>query len=73
MADRNERVGKRPEDDAEHGLGAHETAGHGIAHDEDEAAGNRPLPASQHSPDDKGRIRPGTSSPETPTSIGQRG
>jgi hypothetical protein len=73
MADKNERVGKRPEDYAEHGLGAHETAGQGVVRDEDQAARNRPLPASQRSPDDKDLHRPETSSPETPTSIGQQG
>ena len=73
MAEKNEQIGERPEDYGDHGIGAHQTAGHGIAHDEDQAAGSRPLPAPQRAPDNEGRHRPKSGSPETQISIGQQG
>ncbi len=73
MAKLNKKTDERRDDYTEHGLGAHETAGHGVAHDEDQAAGNRPLPADQRGIDAQDRKRAETSNPETPTSIGQQG
>jgi hypothetical protein len=73
MAKPNKKTDEQREDYNEHGLGAHETAGHRVAHDEDQAAGNRPLPAAQRSMDDRDLKRAKTSNPETPTSIGQQG
>ena len=73
MAKLNKKTDERREDCSEHALGAHESAGHGVAQDEDQAAGNRPLPTAQRNTDDRDRKRAETSNPETPTSIGQQG